>query len=66
MKLAYLTTLGALALSTTAAHSGGWETGRLATGFLYQDGNYLELSSFGSLNYSVNGTTQAGSHAPDG
>ena len=59
MKLAYLTTLGALALSTTAAHSGGWETGKLDTGFLYEDGNYVELS-YGNLNYSVNGTTQAG------
>ena len=59
MKLAYLTTLGALALSTTAAHSGGWETGRLDTSFLYEDGNYVELS-YGNLNYSVNGTTQAG------
>jgi long-chain fatty acid transport protein len=58
MKLAYLTTLGALALSTTAAHSGGWETGRLDTSFLYEDGNYVELS-YGNLNYSVNGTTQA-------
>jgi long-chain fatty acid transport protein len=58
MKSVYLTTLGALALSTTAAHSGGWETGRLSTGFLYQEGNYLE-SSFGSLNYSINGTIQA-------
>ena len=58
MKLAYLTTLGALALSTTAAHSGGWETGRVDTSFLYEDGNYVELS-YGKLNYSVNGTTQA-------
>ena len=59
MKLAYLTTLGALALSTTAAHSGGWETGKLDTSFLYEDGNYVELS-YGNLNYSVNGTTQVG------
>jgi long-chain fatty acid transport protein len=57
MKLAYLTTLGALALSTTAAHSGGWETGKLSTAFLYQDGNYLE-SSFASLKYSINGKIQ--------
>jgi len=59
MKYTYLTTLGALALSTTAAHSGGWETGRLDTSFLYEDGNYVELS-YGNLNYSVNGTTQSG------
>jgi long-chain fatty acid transport protein len=58
MKFSSLTALGALALSTTAAYSGGWETGRLSTGFLYQEGNYLE-SSFGSLNYSINGTIQA-------
>ena len=58
MKLAYITTLGALALSTTAAHSGGWETGKLDTSFLYEDGNYVELS-YGNLNYSVNGTTQS-------
>ena len=58
MKFAYLTTFGALALSTTAAHSGGWETGKLSTGFLYQEGNYLE-TSVGSLNYSINGTIQA-------
>ena len=57
MKLAYLTTLGALALSTTAAHSGGWETGRLSTAFLYQEGSYLE-SSFAGLNYSINGKIQ--------
>jgi long-chain fatty acid transport protein len=59
MKLAYLTTLGALALSTTAAHSGGWETGRLSTAFLYQEGSYLE-SSFADLNYSINGKIQDG------
>ena len=59
MKFAHLTTLGALALSTTAAHSGGWETGRLDTSVLYEDGNYVELS-YGNLNYSVNGKTQAG------
>lgn len=59
MKFLHLTTLGALALSTTAAHSGGWETGRLDTSFLYEEGNYVELS-YGNLNYSVNGTTQAG------
>lgn len=46
-------------LATTPAFSGGWETGRLGTSFLYEDGNYVELS-YGSLNYSVNGTTQSG------
>ena len=57
MKFSSLTTLGALALSTTAAYSGGWETGRLSTGFLYQEGNYLE-SSLAGLSYSINGKIQ--------
>ena len=52
-----LTALCALAASPTLA--GGWETGKLDTSFLYEDGNYVELS-YGSLDYSVNGTTQAG------
>ena len=52
-----LTALCAIAASPTLA--GGWETGKLDTSFLYEDGNYVELS-YGSLNYSVNGTTQAG------
>ncbi|MDC3363743.1 hypothetical protein OAW29_05315 [Planktomarina temperata] len=56
--LKYYAAVGTLALSTTAVHAGGWETGRLDTGFLYQDGTYVE-SSYGSLDYSVNGTTQA-------
>ena len=51
-----LTALCALAASPTLA--GGWETGKLDTSFLYEDGNYVELS-YGSLDYSVNGTTQA-------
>ena len=52
-----LTALCALAASPTLA--GGWETGKLDTSILYEDGNYVELS-YGSLDYSVNGTTQAG------
>ncbi|MDA9911728.1 hypothetical protein N9D58_00375 [Planktomarina temperata] len=56
--LKYYAAVGTLALSTTAVHAGGWETGRLDTGFLYQDGTYVE-ASYGSLDYSVNGTTQA-------
>ena len=56
--LKYYAAVGTLALSTTAVHAGGWETGRLDTGFLYQDGSYVE-ASYGSLDYSVNGTTQA-------
>ena len=57
MKITSFACVGVLALSATSAHSGGWETGRLDSGFLYQNGNYVE-SSFGSLNYSINGTTQ--------
>ena len=56
--LKYYAAVGTLALSTTAVDAGGWETGRLDTGFLYQDGTYVE-ASYGSLDYSVNGTTQA-------
>ena len=50
-----LTALCALAASPTLA--GGWETGKLDTGFLYENGNYAELS-YGSLNYAINATTQ--------
>ena len=46
-----LTALCALAASPTLA--GGWETGKLDTSFLYEDGNYVELS-YGSLDYSLN------------
>jgi len=59
MKITSFAYVGVLALSATSAHSGGWETGRLDSGVLYQDGNYVE-TSFGSLNYSINGTTQSG------
>jgi hypothetical protein len=48
-------------LVTTPAFAGGWETGRLGTSFLYEDGNYVELS-YGSLNYSVNGTQSGVTH----
>lgn len=59
MKITCFACVGAIAISATSAHSGGWETGRLDSGILYKDGNYVE-SSFGSLNYSINGTTQSG------
>ena len=52
--LKYYAAVGTLALSTTAVDAGGWETGRLDTGFLYQHGNYVE-ASYGNLDYSVNG-----------
>ena len=49
-----LTALCALAASPALA--GGWETGKLDTSFLYEDGNYGELS-YGSLNYAVSAET---------
>ena len=54
--LKYYAAVGTLALSTTAVNAGGWETGRLDTGFLYQHGNYVE-ASYGNLDYSVNATS---------
>lgn len=54
-----LTLTALCTLATSPAIAGGWETGKLDTSFLYEEGNYVELS-FGSLDYSVTGTTQAG------
>ena len=54
-----LTLIALCTLATSPAIAGGWETGKLDTSFLYEEGNYVELS-FGSLDYSVTGTTQAG------
>ena len=51
-------TLTALcALVTSPAVAGGWETGKLDTSFLYEDGNYADLS-YGSLDYAINATIQ--------
>jgi hypothetical protein len=55
-----LTALCALAASPTLA--GGWETGKLDSSFLYEDGNYVELS-YGSLDYAIQGTIQTGTKA---
>ena len=55
-----LTALCALAGSPTLA--GGWETGKLDTSFLYEDGNYAELA-YGSLDYAIQGTIQTGTKA---
>ena len=54
--LKYYAAVGTLALSTTAVDAGGWETGRIDPGFLYQHGNYVE-ASYGNLDYSVNATS---------
>jgi len=59
MKLTASTSLGLWAFSALAVSAGGWETGKLDTSFMYNEGNYAELS-YGNLNYSVSGTTQAG------
>ena len=58
MKLTAYTSLGLWAFSAVAVSAGGWETGKLDTSFMYNEGNYAELS-YGNLNYSVSGTTQA-------
>ena len=59
MKLTASTSLGLWAFSALAVSAGGWETGKFDTSFMYNEGNYAELS-YGNLNYSVSGTTQAG------
>lgn len=59
MKITAYTSLGLWAFSAVAVSAGGWETGKLDTSFMYNEGNYAELS-YGNLNYSVSGTTQAG------
>ena len=59
MKLTAYTSLGLWAFSAVAVSAGGWETGKGETAFMYNEGNYAELS-YGNLNYSVSGTTQAG------
>ena len=59
MKITAYTSLGLWAFSAVAVYAGGWETGKLDTSFMYNEGNYAELS-YGNLNYSVSGTTQAG------
>ena len=59
MKATASTSLGIWAFSALAVSAGGWETGKLDTSFMYNEGNYAELS-YGNLNYSVSGTTQAG------
>ena len=45
-------------LLTSPAFSGGWEASRLDSSMMYQDGMFAEVGS-SSIDYDVNGTTQA-------
>lgn len=49
-----ITALGALALTTTVAQAGGFERSSVPLGFMFEKGNYAELS-FGMVNPSVKG-----------
>ena len=44
-------------LSATSATAGGFEASRLDTNFMYEEGNYAELS-YGSLDYDVKADTR--------
>ncbi len=59
-----LTTLGALALTTSAVHAGGFERGTNPIGFMYEKGSYAELS-FGHIMPTVKGAA-GGGLAPSG
>ena len=48
----------AAAMLASPALSGGWEASRLDSSMMYQDGMYAEVGS-SSIDYDVNGTTQA-------
>ncbi len=49
----------AAGMLASPALSGGWEASRLDSSMMYQDGMYAEVGS-SSIDYDVNGTTQAG------
>lgn len=57
--------LAALAASTAAAQAGGFERSGLPMGFMFEKGNYAELS-FGYVDPGVSGATNAGIPAPVG
>ncbi len=59
-----LTTLGALALTTTAMNAGGFERSTNPIGFMYEKGSYAELS-FGYIMPTVKGAA-GGGFAPSG
>ena len=48
----------AAAMLGSPVFSGGWEASRLDSSMMYQDGMYAEVGS-SSIDYDVNGTTQA-------
>ena len=49
----------AAAMLASPALSGGWEASRLDSSMMYQDGSYAEVAT-SSLDYDIQGTTQAG------
>lgn len=61
------TALGALAMTTTLAQAGGVERSTGGLGFMFQDGNYVELT-FGSIDPTVSGVQRvpAGPFSPAG
>ena len=52
-----LSLTASLALMSTTAFSGGWETGRLDNSFLYEDGNFGQFGVL-SVNYDVGANIQ--------
>mgnify|MGYP001235645357 CR=1 FL=1 len=53
----FISGFAAVALFTTPLFSGGWETGRLDSAFMYEDGGYGQIGAL-SVNYDVGATIQ--------